>query len=394
MPDPHLRKRFEALTLLILGFGGVLSLVTGVRHAFIYSSHDLQWMGGRLLGQHIDPWQERLANYPHHVSHFSPPNYLYLLYLLWWPLRSISFPMAEVLWCGLSIGFSIASVALLQRLFSLTRFQTLLVLFFLWMSSPMRVVLEVGQMSLFELFFFCLAYAAASTWLAGAAFGVSLIKYSFSPSAVVLFLLRRRFGLLLVAALVTLAGLAGVWLLLPTPLLQLVREPFQVSRIAVSPGVADLMTFSEFALRAPLGMEHARTVAYGLGLAGSIGYAAWLSRFSLSRRAELTLISVASLFFLKHLIYDYVFLVVPLAYALSSKNAEVKKAVFPGVFIFWALAALLNRAANDFVVHLPALAFNVLLMAAFVAFVSAAVLRDERREAEIAHPQTAPVHST
>ena len=357
------------------------------------ASHDLQWTGGRLLSLHVDPWQERLANYPHHFAHFSPPNYLYLLYLIFLPLHSLSFHTAEIVWCVASIVFSIASVALLQRVFLLSSYQTLLLLFLLWMSSPMRVVLEVGQLSLFELFFFSLAFAAVSTWAAGAAFGVSLVKYSFSPAAVVLFLLRGRFGPLLIAAVVTCLGLLGAWLLLPTPLLQLAREPFLVSRVAVSPGIADVMTLTEFGLRSSLGLEHARTAAYALGLLGSGVYALWLSRQRLSRGAELTLISLVSLFFLKHLIYDYVFLAVPLAYALSMKDRRARNPIFAGVFVFWALAGILNHAATDLAVHLARLAFNVLLMAALVAYTTVAAMREERAAAAARQAEPGSVHS-
>ena len=359
----------------------------------LYSSHDLQWMGGRLLAQGIDPWGERLANYPHHFQHFSPPNYLYPLYLLWLPLHSLSFSAAEMVWCVVSIGFSIASIALLQRLFALSRSQALLLLFLLWMSSPMRVVLEVGQMSLFELFFFCLAFVAGPAWLAGAAFGVSLIKYSFSPVAITFCLLRGRVVFLLTAAAVTGLGLLGVFLLLPTSLPRLVREPFLVSRVAVSPGVADVMTLAEFGLRGAFGTEHARSAAYALGLLCCAGYAAWLSRYRLSRRGELTLLSLASLVFLKHLIYDYVLLAVPLAYALTLKSVRARAPVFSGIFLFWALAGLLNGAANDTVVHLGRLALNVLLMASFVGYTTYLVLRHERQAMEAGLSGPAYAHS-
>ena len=378
IPSSRLQNRLELLALALLGCAGLLSLVLGVRHAMTYASHDLQWMGARLLAEHTDPWGERLAGYPHHVQHFSPPNYLHLLYLLLLPLQFLSFRAAEIVWCAVSIGFSIASVALLQRLFALSRYGTLFTLFLLWMSSPMRVVLEVGQMSLFELFFFCLVFVTVRPWLAGAAFGISLVKYSFSPATSVLLLLREHFTILLIAAAVTGLGLLGVSLLLPTPLMRLAGEPFLVSRVAVSPGVADIMTLAEFGLRGPFGREHARTAAYALGLICSAGYALLLSRYRLSRRAELTLLSLASLFFLKHLIYDYVFLVVPLAYALTLKNDRARIPVFAGVFLFWALAGLLNRAASDRAVHLGGLACNVLLMGVFVTYTTVIVLKEEQ----------------
>jgi hypothetical protein len=354
-----------------------VSLATGVRHAIEYSSHDLQWVGGVLLARHIDPWQERLMHYPHHVAHFSPPNYLHLLYLLFLPLYALSFHTAEILWCLASIGFSVAAVVVLGRVFALSTRQSLLVLFLLWMSSPFRVVLECGQVSLFVLFFFCLTYLAASAWLAGAAFGISLVKYSFSPPAVILFLLCGRVRTLAAAAAVTLAGLLGAWLLVPTPLLRLAVEPLLVSRVAVNPGVADLMTFSEFALDPWLAADHARSASYALGILGSCLYAGLLSRFRLSRRAELTLLSLAGLLFFKHLIYDYVFLAVPLAYAITQKQARVRNPILAGVLLFWFLSALINGASSDQTVDMGRLSVNFVLYAALVGYTTYYVLSRE-----------------
>jgi len=371
--SPPLRRAL----LAILMCAALVSLAAGIRHAIEFKSRDLQWEGSRLLAHHIDPWQEKLANYPHHFAHFSPPNYLHLLYLLLLPLSLLSFVPAEILWCIASIGFSMAAVLLLRRIFSLSRSQTILVLSLLWMSSPFRVVLECGQISLFELFFFCLVYAAVSSWLAGLALGVSLIKYSFSPPAVLLLLFRRRVRILSVAAALTCLALLGVWLLVATPLPRLAVEPLLVSRVAVNPGVADLMTFSEFALKARMQADHARAISYAFALGGSGLYAALLSRFRLSARTELTLVSLAGLLFFKHLIYDYVFLVIPLAYALSHKNARVRYPIVAGVLVFWFLAAIVNGASSDFTVDMPRLTVNFLFFVALVAYTTYAAIRSE-----------------
>ena len=254
-------RGLQMVALVCIGCAALLSVGVGIRHALLYNSHDLQWMGSRLLAQHIDPWDEVLSGYPHHPSDFSPPNYLHLIYLLWLPFTTLSFQTVQIGWSVVSIGFSLASVALLRKLFHLSRFQTLLILFLLWMSSPFRVVLETGQMSLFELFFFSLTFAAASTWVSGAAFGLSIIKYSFSPVAACLFLLRGRYRVLLIAGAIILAGLLGAKLFLATPLLQLAREPFLVSRMKVSPGIADDMTLTEYTLGSNLVESRATSVA-------------------------------------------------------------------------------------------------------------------------------------
>jgi hypothetical protein len=89
--------RIRIAALASLSIAALISLVTGIRHAFEYGCHDLQWIGARLVGQRIDPWQEELAHFPHHFAHFSPPNYLHLLYLILLPLGALSFHSAEIL---------------------------------------------------------------------------------------------------------------------------------------------------------------------------------------------------------------------------------------------------------------------------------------------------------
>src|SRR6202042_972451 len=159
--------RMQGAVLVLLSIAALVSLITGIRHAIEYRCHDLQWMGVRLVGQGIDPWQEELARFPHHYDHFVTPNYLHSLYLLLFPFGLLSFESAEIVWTATTVILSIICVLMLQSLFSLGRFHTLLALCLLWMSSPFRVTLEVGQMSFFELFFLTGAFLAASTALGG-----------------------------------------------------------------------------------------------------------------------------------------------------------------------------------------------------------------------------------
>jgi hypothetical protein len=361
----------RSAVVLLLCIAALISLGTGIRHALEYGCHDLQWIGAHLVGQRMDPWQEELARFPHHFAHFSPPNYLHLLYLILLPLGFLSFQSAEIVWTVSTVCLSVVCILLLRRLFNLDRFQTTVALCLLWMSSPFRVVLEVGQMSFFELFFLCGAYLAASTALGGLSFGVSLTKYSFSPAAALLFLFRGRLRFLLFSAAVPVLGLFGVWLFVRTPLLRLALEPFAVSAAptAVSPGFADLMTLAEYSLKPHMGFIRAQQFAFAFGLLGSAAYALLLSRFRLSRSAEFTLISIASLFFVKHLVYDYVFLVVLLCFAFTQKSLKIKGVLIGGVLTFWFLLPLFERRwQHDLNVHLGQLAINCCLLVALLTF--------------------------
>ncbi len=380
MLESQTRNRLRAIALLLLGPAALFSLVRGIHHAFQYESHDLQWISAHLIDQHIDPWQEKLSGLPHHRQHFSPPNYLHVLYLVLLPFGLLDFHTAEVVWCIASICFSVGVVYLLKRLFSLDYFQSALILCLLWMSSPFRVVLETGQMSLCELFFFSAAYAIGFTWLGAISFGISFAKYSFSPVAVLVHLFRGRIRFLLIAIGVALIGLFGIHLLLPTPLLLLAREPLIIARTSVNPGFADVMTYAEYFFRPHVALARAISYSYVISLAGTVSYAIFLSRYRLSRGAELTLVSLASLLLFKHLIYDYVFLLIPLAYALSAKNPAKKRPIIAIVLIFWFLAALLGRSVGDYTVNLAGMAINVLLLAALLAYTTYVIIREEGQE--------------
>jgi len=364
-------KAARTAFLALFSAAALVSLATGVHHAILYRCHDLQWAGAELVRQHIDPWAEELNHFPHHYPHFVTPNYLHLLYVVLLPLGAIRFDLALLVWTGVSIILSIVCVVMLGRLFQLSRAQTLFALALLWMSPPFRVVLEVGQMSFFELFFFTGAYLAASTALGGLSFGFSLAKYSFSPVAVILFLLRRRFRFLLFAAIIPTAGLLIVRLLVHTPLPKLLFEPLAVSAgpTAVSPGFADMMTLAEQSLKSSLADIRARQVAYALALVGSTAYSLYLSRYRLSRGEELTLVSLASLFFLKHLTYDYVFLVIPLCFALAQTKRAHKFALTGAVVVFWFVLTIFDRRTqNDSFVHVGLLAANCGLLAIFLVY--------------------------
>ena len=84
-----------------------------------------------------------------------------------------------------------------------------------------------------------------------------------------------------------------------------------VARHGVSPGFADIMTLNERIERWLPSVFN-----YPIVLAAAFLYALRLAlKRGLTPGAELACVTVASLLLLKHLIYDYVLLVIPLAYA-------------------------------------------------------------------------------
>ena len=372
--------RLQAALLALLALAGLGSVSIGIRRALV-ESQDLQWGGVWLLAHRIDPWREAIDGYPHHLANFSPPNYLHHLYILLLPMSWISFPVAAALWCALNLVLSVATMLLLRRLFGLTPFFTAALLLLLWMSSPFRVLLAAGQMTMVELFCFAVTFSALPVLPRGLAFGLSFAKYSFSPPTALFFLFRGRLRLLAIAVAVPLLGLLAVSFFVTTPILHLATEPLALAGRAVMPGLADSMTLSESVLRTRISHVAAQHITYAAALIASAAFALLLSRFRLSSAAEFTLLCVASLFLFKHLVYDYVFLLVPLCFVVSSAGRRLRLPVCCAVFLFWFLAFLLNRSSTDRgVVHLPILFADNVLLAALLAVLTIGILRRAGRQ--------------
>ena len=371
----HLSPQLQRILLALLLLAAFPSLLIGIRRA-LTDSRDLQWGGAWLLRHHIDPWAEAIHGYPHHLPFFSPPNYLHHLYVLLLPLSLLRVTTAAALWCTLNIALSIGCVLLLRRLLALPMQHTIALLCLLWMSSPFRVTMASGQMSLVELFCFIAVFSAFSTPIRGAAFGLSLAKYSFSPPTALFFLLRRRFAILAIAIAIAVAGLLAAHALVPTSLATLATEPLALAGRAVWPGVADLMTLVETVLTRATPKATAQHAAYAVSLLASLLYALLLRTRRLSRGTELALLSVVSLFLFKHLIYDYVFLLPALALALSAEGRRLRYPTLAFVALFWYAASFLNRSTNldTGAVILWRLVLNVILLAALLLWLTRSAL--------------------
>jgi hypothetical protein len=175
-----------------------------------------------------------------------------------------------------------------------------------------RAGLGAGQFCFAELLLFCIIYkGTASQWPQGVGLGVSFAKYSFSPVVAFTFLLKRRVLILAISLLPVLGGVVICMAMLHKPLLSLIFEPLLVARHGVSPGFADIMTLGNRLF----GPRYAGPIDAGALLLAML-YAIRLARSKRSRGAEFAAVAVASLLLFTHLIYDYLFLLVPLCYAV------------------------------------------------------------------------------
>jgi hypothetical protein len=127
-----------------------------------------------------------------------------------------------------------------------------------------------------------------------------------------------------------------MWALVHGNLITLGTEPLVVSHIGVAAGLGDLMTIIQIFFHKIVPEPVVGRLMYAAALLASAGYAFWLSRQkSLSIRRDAAPIAVASLMFFTHLTYDYVFLVIPLAAALTTPRGKPKIFLLAAIGLLW-----------------------------------------------------------
>ncbi len=313
-----------------------ISLYAGFRNA-LSRSQDFQWSGANLVLQHIDPYSQFLRHDPEHRIVLSQiPNYLHELYILLLPLGALSFSHAKPIWAVLNCLFAVLIAFFLRRIYDLPHSQALLILLFLFSSTPFRMVMGNGQQSLLELLLFCLIFYFARPAGQGIALGLSYSKYSFSPVVFLYLCFRRQFRVLAISLALPLLGLFAMCLLVHGSLLALSTEPLTVSRADTINGLGNLMTIIQIASRNVLSLALTQKIMAAAALLASVTFA-----FALSRQEEIfpprdaAALAVATLMFFPHRTYDYVFLAIPLAAALTAPSQRAKTYIMATVALLW-----------------------------------------------------------
>jgi hypothetical protein len=373
--------RWRLPLLVVLAAAAVFQLIHGFRPPMNLGG-DFQWVGVRMLMHNVDPWAAKLAGI--HSQRFSPPNYLHQLYILMLPLGFLKFPQALLVWQMFTLILSVATVISLRHSIGLSWRGGGILLLLLWASNPFRVTLAMGQQSILELYLFCLFFQLRHSSAKGIALGLSYAKYSFSPVMVMFLIFARRFKELAVSCMVPLAGLFAAWLILGGNLVHLALEPLVVSRLNVCSGFGDAMTLTDRLLSwnvQPNGLcvEPASALSLCIGLAGSVGYAFWLWWRRLAWDATMALLALAPLVFLRHLMYDFVFLLVPLAYLLKHGDRRVRVAVGSMTLLIWYAYRLVGLAKTPDNPR-PLLIFNFLLLIMSMISIEQCALRKKRCE--------------
>lgn len=307
---------------------------------------DFQWSGANLLAQHEDPWKLYISHQDKgKIILGQQPNYLAEMFLLLRPLGRMPFTLAVKWWCVLNLVFTAFILYILRNMFTLDRDHTLLVTLLLMASMPFRVTLHNGQHSLFVLLMLCLSFYPRNVITRGIALGVSYCKYSFSPLIVMMLLVKRRAGVVLISIIPPVFGLLVAWQMLGGNLRTLALEPFRVAKMAMGPGAADIMTPLEKLLQA-FGVSPSLrfSIPAIFGLTAATVSAIWIGRNQrIDDKLQFAVGLVLTLLCLKHVNYDFVVLIVPVAAAVIAPPSRARMIVLLCGFYFWFMMPIIQR---------------------------------------------------
>jgi len=330
-------RRVRMASLVVLVTLAAISVGQGIRNALL-SSQDFQWSPTRAFIQQRDPYREYLNASPDIILS-QVPNYLHGLYLALTPLGILDFGPAKLIWAVLNVGFATTAALALCRTARLSRFMSAMIIAIFLAATPTRIAIGNGQQTLLVLLAATIAFSASRPAIAGVSLCLSLVKYSFFPLSL-WFLARRRYAVLIFAAIAT--GLAAIVFSIRTdvPLSLAFVEPFLVSRVGTSQGTADIMSVTDLVLGG-IGSPVSYLAAISV-LAVTAGLFWRDSRFR-DPLFGFSVLGIISLIAFKHLDYDQAFLL-PLAVIAFGYRARMRTRLVlgGGLVYFWFGAKILN----------------------------------------------------
>jgi hypothetical protein len=162
---------------------------------------------------------------------------------------------------------------------------------------------------------------------------------------VIMLLVKRRIGVIAISIIPPVVGLLVAWHMLGGSLRELALDPLAVAKLAMGPGGADIMTPLEILLR-KLGVSPDLTFSIPsmLGLFAAAVAAVWIGlNRRMDERIQFAVALIFTMICLKHVIYDFVVLVVPVAAAVMAPKSKARVVVLLCAFHFWFLTPIVHR---------------------------------------------------
>ena len=230
-------------------------------------------------------------------------------------------------------------------------------------STSARVTIGNGQVTALVLASLAMWAVAETSRSRGLLLGIAWAKYSVPPVLATFLLLRRRWRLLFYSVLPPAVGFLFFFGWLRTPFWKLLSEPFRTStnNVFPGPGQRDGRQRNRTATSSvvPPGARRFLPVAcrwmdaavpYLCGIAMAVGIAMYffLRGNQVDGRVVMACLTTACLLCFKHQIYDFLFLMFPLALALRAESNAARNWLLGLIAYFWYGERLLHIRRWEF----------------------------------------------
>ena len=355
---PRFSVEVKKLILYLTIIFSFLFLLISLKNALIFSD-DFQRSGAKALSLGFEPFLEYIdGNLNNIFIKYQAPNYLQTLYFLFLPFTFFSEPVANVLWGICNILMLFSSTYMLGKIYQIKTKPYLFLLFFVLISgAPARNCIGNGQLSIFTMYFFLLGILIKKNSIIDKKgisrmflYGLSYLKYSFAPTLGFFNFIVYGFRSFFITCLPVIFGVIIMWLIFRTP--TSIYGPLVVAfkAMSINYGIGDLLSILSLTFEDNLDSLQMILSIFCISISLFLIFIA--RNFSIIRLIPLT--SLVSLIFVKHLIYDYVFYLVLLAFAFSSYSTKLEKIA---IFFNWIIIGYGIWILNKFNFDLYSLGF-------------------------------------
>jgi hypothetical protein len=315
---------------ILIIFLSTISLFYGLYVANTFGSIDFQYSPTTLFLDKINPYDYFLYSPKiEKIILSQAPVYAHFTYILLSPFAFIKWEAARLVWSLINILLGYLIVVFLCKKNNYNSFDTLFILSIFYLSTPFRVCLGNGQISLLILASFCCIFIKNLN-TKSILLGFSYIKYSFSP--ILAFVIIFKYGLkyFFISGLLGLIGWILFSIYLHQEIFYTLFQPLQVGLKAFGYNftTGDLFTILKDFFKFSTYTSILIVLFFNLYISKKI------SKIS-DDMLFLGLISLVNLMSFGHLIYDYIFLLPLLIYNFKDKSKLLSKISIFIIFYFF-----------------------------------------------------------
>jgi len=321
----------QYFVLFFLGILACISVIKAFNNAQI-SSQDFQVWGAIQILNQLNPFLIALEN-PEAVYSTRHPTHLYPIYFFLMPFGLLS-ESSAVFWYALfNILLGVLCFTILNRKYKLQTKYALLALFLFLLSTPFRNAIGNGQTSLLILFCFLYNYCFSKNFFLNA---IGFSKYSFAPLFGVHQLFAQTKNILLTILIAIISAIVIAYVS-NTDIFKTFIGPMVMSRNITLHGVADIFSITDFIFNSERAFSF---LSYFVGMLLGIFYL--IKMRSMDKAFLIPFLFTASLSFLPHLIYDYVFLLPLLFHLLKGiEYGKINYIYLATIIYFWFFVRIL-----------------------------------------------------